>query len=149
MGKTAPPIRSDYPHFLAIPTRWNDNDSYGHVNNAVYYFFIDTVVNGFLIDKGLLDLKTSKTIGLAVETSCKFFDSIEYPDIVHAGLRVTRLGNSSVTYDIGLFKNDEAIASAQGHFVHVYVNAQSRRPVPIADTMRAALSEILSQDMPS
>jgi len=136
------PLRNAYPHFLKIPTRWNDNDSYGHVNNAVYYYFIDTVVNCFLIDNGLLDLKTSETIGLAVDTACKFFDSVEYPDIVHAGLRVTKLGNTSVTYDIGLFKNDEAQAAAQGHFVHVYVDAKTRRPKPISDKMREKLKEI-------
>lgn len=142
MSRPLPPTRLDYPHFLKIPTRWNDNDSYGHVNNAVYYYFIDTVVNCFLIDKGLLDLKTSTTIGLAVDTGCKFFGSVEYPDIVHAGLRVTKLGNSSVTYDIGLFKNDNDAAAAQGHFVHVYVDEKTRRPVKIPDTMRNKLQEI-------
>jgi acyl-CoA thioester hydrolase len=137
------PIREDYPHFLAIPTRWNDNDTYGHVNNAVYYYFIDTVVNSYLIDNGLLDLKSSETIGLAVETGCKFFSSIEYPDIVYAGLRVTKLGNSSVTYDIGIFKNEDDLAAARGHFVHVYVDEKTRRPVPISDMMREKLTEIL------
>jgi len=141
-NRPGPPTRADYPHFLTIPTRWNDNDTYGHVNNAVYYLYIDTVVNCFLIDNGLLDLKTSKTIGLAVDTGCKFFDSIEYPDIVHAGLRVTKLGNSSVTYDIGMFKNDENTAAAQGHFTHVYVDEKTRRPVAIDDTMRNALSTL-------
>ena len=142
MNRPLPPNREDYPHFLTIPTRWNDNDIYGHVNNAVYYYFIDTVVNCYLIDKGLLDLKTSTTIGLAVDTGCKFFDSIEYPDIVHAGLRVTKLGNSSVTYDIGMFKNNNDIAAAQGHFVHVYVDEKTRRPVKISDMMRETLKEI-------
>ena len=142
MSRPQPPKREDYPHFLAIPTRWNDNDIYGHVNNAVYYYFIDTVVNCYLIDNGLLDLKTSDTIGLAVDTGCKFFDSIEYPDIVHAGLRVTKLGTSSVTYDIGMFKNDETIAAAQGHFVHVYVDEKTRRPVAIDENMRAKLEII-------
>jgi len=143
VSKPVPPTRTDYPHFLEIPTRWNDNDIYGHVNNAVYYYFIDTVVNCFLIDNGFLDLKTSKTIGLAVDTGCKFFGSIEYPDIVHAGLRVIKLGNSSVTYDIGIFKNDNTTAAAQGHFTHVYVEETSRRPTPISDNMRKKLTEIL------
>ena len=142
MSRAPAPTRDDYAHFLTIPTRWNDNDSYGHVNNAVYYYFIDTVVNGYLIDNGLLDLKLSQTIGLAVETGCKYYGSIEYPDIVHAGLRVTKLGNSSVTYDIGIFKNAETTASAQGHFVHVYVDEKTRRPVPISDMMRKKLEEI-------
>jgi len=143
MSRPKPPKREDYSHFLTIPTRWNDNDTYGHVNNAVYYYFIDTVVNCYLIDNGLLDLKTSQTIGLAVDTGCKFFNSIEYPDIVHAGLRVTKLGNSSVTYDIGMFKNDDNAAAAQGHFVHVYVDEKTRRPVKISDKMREKLTEIL------
>jgi acyl-CoA thioester hydrolase len=143
MSRPVLPIREDYPHFLAIPTRWNDNDTYGHVNNAVYYYFIDTVVNSYLIDNGLLDLKSSETIGLAVETGCKFFSSIEYPDIVYAGLRVTKLGNSSVTYDIGIFKNEDDLAAARGHFVHVYVDEKTRRPVPISDMMREKLTEIL------
>ena len=143
MSRPTPPKREAYPHFLIIPTRWNDNDTYGHVNNAVYYYFIDTVVNCYLIDNGLLDLKTSNTIGLAVDTGCRFFDSVEYPDIVHAGLRVTKLGNSSVTYDIGIFKNDDQRAAAQGHFVHVYVDEKTRRPVKISDKMREKLTEIL------
>ena len=142
MSRTPAPTRDDYAHFITIPTRWNDNDSYGHVNNAVYYYFIDTAVNGYLIDNGLLDLKTSQTIGLAVETGCKYFGSVEYPDIVQAGLRVTKLGNSSVTYDIGIFRNDETIASAQGHFVHVYVDEKTRRPVKISAIMREKLEEI-------
>ena len=144
MSRPTPPKREAYPHFLTIPTRWNDNDTYGHVNNAVYYYFIDTVVNCYLIDNGLLDLKSSETIGLAVETGCKFFGSIEYPDVVHAGLRVTKLGNSSVTYDIGMFKNDEQTASAQGHFVHVYVDEKTRRPVAIDDRMRKQLQSLCS-----
>jgi len=143
LSRPTPPSREDYSHFLTIPTRWNDNDTYGHVNNAVYYLYMDTVVNCFLIDNELLDLKTSKTIGLAVETGCKYFGAIEYPDIVYAGLRVTKLGNSSVTYDIGIFKNDETTAAAQGHFVHVYVDEKTRRPVKISDIMRQKLTEIL------
>jgi len=143
LSRPTPPNREDYSHFLIIPTRWNDNDTYGHVNNAVYYLYMDTVVNCFLINNGLLDIKSSPTIGLAVETGCKYFDSIEYPDIVHAGLRVTKLGNSSVTYDIGMFKNDETSAAAQGHFVHVYVDEKNRRPAKFSDTMRKKLTEIL------
>jgi len=142
MTRPTPPNRDVYKHFLEIPTRWNDNDSYGHVNNAVYFYYIDTVVNCFLIDKGLLDIKTGDRIGFAVDTGCKFFSSIEYPDIVHAGLRVTKLGSSSVTYDIGLFRNDEITAAGQGYFIHVYVDAKTRRPVKISDMMRETLKEI-------
>ena len=145
MSRPAAPSREEYSHFLTIPTRWKDNDVYGHVNNAVYYSFIDTVVNCFLIDNDLLDIKSSPTIGLAVETGCNYFGAIEYPDIVHAGLRVKQLGNSSVTYDIGIFKNNDSTASAQGHFVHVYVDEKTRRPVKISDIMREKLSTILAR----
>jgi len=143
--RPTPPKREEYSHFLTIPTRWNDNDTYGHVNNSVYFHYIDTVVNCYLIDNGLLDLesKDQSQIGLAVDTGCQFFSSIEYPDIVHAGLRVTKLGNSSVTYDIGMFKNDETIAAAQGYFIHVYVDGKTWRPVNISDIMREKLTEII------
>lgn len=143
MPKPTPHSRSDYKHFLAIPTRWADNDVYGHVNNSVYYFYFDTVVNAFLIDQGLIEIGKSETVGLVVETGCSFFAPIIFPDIVHAGLRVTKLGNSSVRYEIGLFRNDEDTASAQGHFVHVYVDEVSRRPVTISDQMRSILTQIL------
>ena len=126
-----------------MPTRWADNDVYGHVNNSVYYFFFDTLVNEWLINEGLLEIGKSETVGLVVGTSCNFFAPITYPDIIHGGLRVSKIGSSSVTYEIGLFKNDEEECSAKGHFVHVYVNEETRRPVPITDDMRAKL-EIIS-----
>lgn len=143
MPKPTPHTRADYRHFLPIPTRWADNDVYGHVNNSVYYFYFDTVVNKFLIDKGLLEIGKSETVGLVVETGCSFFAPIIFPDIIQAGLRVTKLGNSSVRYEIGLFRNDEDSASAQGHFVHVYVNEQSRRPEPLSENMRSILHKRL------
>ena len=128
MTRPTPHNLSDYPHHLSISTRWNDNDIYGHVNNAVYYAFFDTVVNRFLIDNGLLELGKSKTIGLVVETGCAYFAPISFPDNITAGLRIAKLGKSSVRYEIGLFRNDDTSAAAQGHFVHVYVDKKNRRP---------------------
>ena len=142
MSKPAPQIRSNYRHFQRIPTRWMDNDVYGHVNNVVYYAYFDTVVNQYLIEQGVLDIERSPTIGLVVETHCEYFAPITFPDVVHAGLRVAKLGNSSVRYEIGLFRNDAGAAAAQGHFVHVYVERASRRPAPLPPLMRAALARI-------
>ena len=110
-----------YRHFLTIPTRWMDNDVYGHVNNVVYYSFFDTVVNKFLIEQGQLDYSKGKVVGLVVETKCQYFAPIAFPDVVVAGIRVAHIGTSSVRYEIGLFKNDEEKPAAEGHFVHVYV----------------------------
>ena len=125
-----------------MPTRWADNDVYGHVNNSVYYFFCDTLVNEWLINQGLLEIGKSETVGLVVETSCNFFAPITYPDVIHGGLRITKIGSSSVRYEIGLFKNDEDECSAKGHFVHVYVDEETRRPVKLTDAMRANFDSI-------
>ena len=135
--------RADYTYVRRIQTRWNDNDVYGHVNNVVYYSYFDTVVNEYLIFSGSLDIERSRVIGLVVETRCRFFKSITFPDTVHAGLRVARLGNSSVRYEIGLFRNDESSAAAQGHFVHVYVDRETRRPAGLPQQMREALERIM------
>ncbi|MGE4280750.1 MAG: acyl-CoA thioesterase [Magnetospirillum sp.] len=135
--------RADYRHFLAIPTRWMDNDVYGHVNNVEYYSYFDTVVNQWLIEKGLLDYLNSKVIGLVIETSCSYFAPIAFPDVVHAGLRVAKLGNSSVRYEVGLFRNDEDTVSAAGHFIHVYVERPDNRPVRVPDPMRDAFAALL------
>ena len=134
---------SDYKYHLTIPTRWNDNDIYGHINNAVYYFYFDTVVNRYLIETGALDLDAPKQIGLVVDTGCAYFAPASFPDDIVAGLRVAKLGNSSVRYEIGLFRNAETTACAQGHFVHVYVDAQTRRPVAIRAAMREGLAKVL------
>lgn len=142
MEREKPPRRADFPHFLAITTRWMDNDPYGHVNNAVYYSFFDTAVNRFLIDNGLLDIGASPVIGLVVETQCRYFSPLAYPDTVHAGLRVAHLGTSSVRYEIGLFRNDDDVASAQGHFVHVYVDRASKRPASLTDKFRSVLAPL-------
>lgn len=142
MTRASPDGRADYRHFLAIPTRWMDNDVYRHVNNVVYYSYFDTVVNQYLVERGVLDIETSTVIGLVVETQCHYFSPISFPDIVHAGLRVARLGTSSVRYEIGIFRNTEAQAAAQGHFVHVYVDRASNRPTPLPPPLRAVLQTL-------
>ncbi|WP_414444890.1 acyl-CoA thioesterase [Burkholderia sp. 22PA0106] len=134
--------RSAYPHFLSITTRWMDNDVYGHVNNVVYYSYFDTVVNEYLIRTGVLDAERGETIGLVVETQCNYFAPLVFPQKIDAGLRVAKLGTSSVRYEIGLFAEGEASAAAQGHFVHVYVGRDSRCPVPLPDALRAALAPL-------
>jgi len=144
MTRPAPELRDTYRHFQAIPTRWADNDVYGHVNNVVYYSFFDTVVNQYLIEQRALHLETSTVIGLVVETQCEYFAPISFPDVVHAGLRVAKIGNSSVRYEIGLFRNDEEAASAQGYFMHVYVDRASRRPIAVPADMRATLEKLLA-----
>ena len=134
--------RADYGHFLVIPTRWMDNDIYGHVNNVVYYSWFDTVINRYLIDEGGLDIQAAPVIGIAVETQCRFRRSFAYPEPVDAGLRVAHLGNSSVRYEIGLFGSGEDEARAEGYFVHVFVERATSKPVPVPDRIRAALERI-------
>lgn len=142
MSRPQPTTRDQYPHFQAIPTRWMDNDVYQHVNNVVYYSFFDTAVNQYLIEQGVLDIETSTIIGLVVETRCNYFSPITFPDVVHAGLKVEKLGNSSVRYGIGLFRNDDPLAAAQGHFIHVYVDRSNRKAAAVPPAMRAALERI-------
>lgn len=131
--------RQDYFHHQPITTRWMDNDAYGHVNNVVYYSYFDTVVNTYLISQGVLDPNSGHTIGLVVETQCNYFAPLSFPDTVVAGLRVARLGSSSVRYEVGLFRGDDEIVAAQGHFVHVYVDRASRRPIALPPALREAL----------
>jgi acyl-CoA thioester hydrolase len=144
MSDAPPETRARYPHVLAIPTRWMDNDIYGHVNNVVYYSYFDTVINEYLIAEGGLDIAGGETIGLAVETMCQFKRPLAFPDVVDACLRVGKLGNSSVRYEIGLFKRGEDEAAATGHFVHVFVDRGTRRPAPIPEKMRAALARLVN-----
>ncbi|MBU7435792.1 acyl-CoA thioesterase [Paraburkholderia fungorum] len=125
-----------------MPTRWGDNDAYGHVNNVVYYAFFDTAVNRHLIERGVLDIASNAIVGLVIETKCTFFSSVAFPDTVHVGLKVIHLGNSSVRYEIALFRNESNEASAVGQFVHVYVERASNRSVPIPDAVRAVLESI-------
>ncbi len=138
---TAQP-RTQYRHFLPIQTRWSDNDVYGHVNNVVYYSWFDTVVNEYLILAGALDIQASPVVGLVVATQCSYFSELAFPQQVDAGLRVGQIGKSSVRYEVALFAAGEALASAQGHFIHVYVDRDSRRPVPLPPTLRAAVEWI-------
>ncbi len=140
--RAEPNKRSDYKHFHDVTTRWMDNDAYGHVNNVVYYSWFDTVVNQFLIRKGVLDIEHSQVIGLVIETQCNYFASVAFPQRITAGLRVAKLGNSSVRYEVAIFREDEERASAQGHFVHVYVDRDSRKPSTIPDAMRQLLQTI-------
>ena len=134
-----PAIRGAYAAFLAIPTRWMDNDAYGHVNNVVYYSLFDTAVNRYLIEAGALDLHAGATIGLVVETHCNFFAPLAFPQAVDAGLRVAQVGSSSVRYEIGLFAAGAPLCAARGHFVHVYVDRASRRPVALPPNLLQAL----------
>jgi acyl-CoA thioester hydrolase len=142
MSKPSPTRRADYPHFLTIPTRWADNDVYGHVNNVVYYSYFDTVVNEYLLRAGVLDFERGSTIGLVVETQCSYFAPISFPERIEAGLRVTKLGNTSVRYEVAIFSAGADEASAQGHFVHVYVDRETRRPVALPEALRAALEPL-------
>jgi len=138
-----PQAREAYRQFRRLTTRWMDNDVYGHLNNVVYYSLFDTAVNGYLVDAGALDIQRSQVIGLVVETHCNYFAPIEFPTAVDAGLRVERLGESSVRYAIGLFAEGQTISAAGGHFIHVYVDRATRRPVPLPTALRDALEGLL------
>lgn len=133
-----------YPHVLAIATRWKDNDVYGHVNNVEYYSYFDTVINQYLIVEGGLDIHAGAAIGLCAESHCAFKAAIAFPDTVHAGLRVSRLGRSGVTYEIGLFAGEGDELAAEGWFVHVFVDRETRRPAAIPDGVRAALQRLVT-----
>jgi acyl-CoA thioester hydrolase len=137
-----PSQRADYRTFRTIPTRWADNDLYGHMNNVVHYSLFDTAVNGWLIENRLLDPHGGPLIGMVAETGCRYHAEMGFPDVVTAGLRVARLGTSSVRYEIGLFRNAEEQAAAEGFFVHVYVDRASRRPRPMEPAFRLALEGI-------
>jgi acyl-CoA thioester hydrolase len=137
------PLRSEFPHAIPIQTRWNDNDVYGHVNNVVYYAYFDTVINRWLIGEGGLDPATSDVIGLCVESQCRYFAPASYPEELEAGLRVTKLGRSSVRYEVGIFRPGKGELLAFGHFVHVFVDRTGRRSTPIPDRLRGALERLL------
>lgn len=134
--------RDAFPHFRQITTRWMDNDVYGHVNNVIYYSFFDTAVNATLIEQGLLDPLTSPVIGLVVETGCRYAAALSFPETVDAGIRVSRIGTSSVRYEVGLFRQGDELAAAEGYFVHVYVDAANRRPTPIPADLRSFLETL-------
>jgi acyl-CoA thioester hydrolase len=138
------PTRTDYRWFLPIPTRWMDNDVYGHVNNVVYYSYFDTVVNKMLIAEGLLDIERSPTIGLCVESHCTFTAPIVFPETIEAGLRIGKLGTSSVRYEIALFREGVEAPAATGHFVHVFVDRITRRPTPLDARAREILARLIA-----
>ncbi|WP_439546870.1 acyl-CoA thioesterase [Sandarakinorhabdus sp.] len=135
--------RSDYRTMRAIPTRWMDNDAYGHVNNVVYYSWFDTAVNAWLVEAGLLDILHGNPIGLVVETGCRYHRSVAFPETVEAHLRIGKLGNSSVRWEVGLFTAGQDAPAAEGHFVHVYVDRVSRRPLALPDAWRDMLAPLV------
>ncbi len=140
------PKRSDYFHFYELDTRWSDNDIYGHVNNVVYYSYFDSAVNRYLIEQGELDIHGGSVIGIVVSSHCHYHSALAYPDKIEAGLKVDRLGNSSVHYGVGIFKRGHHLASAHGQFVHVFVDRETRRPIPIPDTIRSAFTALLKSE---
>ena len=144
MSKPEIPTREDYHVFYPIGTRWEDNDIYGHVNNVVYYSYFDTAANRYLIEEGGLDIENADTVGYVVNSGCQYHAPIAHPENIEAGLRVDRLGNSSVQYGIAIFRQGEDQAAAHGHFVHVFVDRANDRAVPIPPVMRSALERILA-----
>jgi acyl-CoA thioester hydrolase len=142
--KVSPTSRADYHAFEEIHSRWMDNDVYGHINNVVYYSFFDTAVNRYLINHHVLDIAKSEVVGLVIETHCNYFSPVVYPDLIQIGIKVVHLGNSSVKYEVAVFRNDENIASALGHFVHVYVDRNTNKPTPIPSNVRAVLQGLAS-----
>ncbi len=142
-AKPQPEGREAYRAFRSITTRWMDNDVYGHVNNVVYYSWFDTAVNATLIEQGVLDIHGGQTIGLVIETQCNYFAPLAFPQTIEAGIRVARLGNSSVRYEVGLFAQGQPLTAAHGHFVHVYVDRETRRPVPLPAPLKQFLETLL------
>lgn len=140
--KPAIPSLTEFPYKQMITTRWRDNDVYGHVNNVVYYSWFDTAVNGYLVEGGVLDFANGEMVGLVVETQCNYFQPVAFPDRITAGIAAEKIGNSSVRYRVGIFRNDEVSASASGHFIHVYVDAKTRKPVSLSDELRRVLDKI-------
>lgn len=134
--------RADYKYFLPLQTRWADNDIYGHVNNVVYYGLFDTIVNEYLIAEGALDIHEGEIIGLVVETGCQYFAPLAFPQKLEGALRVARIGNSSVRYELAIFRQGEDAPAAEGHFIHVYVDRKTRRPGPLPGPLRAALEKL-------
>jgi acyl-CoA thioester hydrolase len=134
--------RAEFRHFRSIPTRWMDNDVFAHVNNVVYYSYFDTAVNAYLMEQGVLDIGRSPVVGLVVETGCTYFESVAFPEILEAGLAVERLGRSSIRYAIAIFRENAELAAAQGHFVHVYVDRATQRPVEVPADVRRAVERL-------
>ncbi|MEO0999248.1 MAG: thioesterase family protein [Pseudomonadota bacterium] len=145
MSRPPPARRADFAAFIGITTRWRDNDVYGHVNNAVYYEYVDTAVNGWILREGLLEIPGGAVVGLVVASSCTYHAPLAFPDPVTAGLRVGRIGSSSVTYEVGLFRGEAEVAAAEASFTHVYVGAGDHRPVPLPPRFRAGLETLLRE----
>jgi acyl-CoA thioester hydrolase len=138
-------LRAEYRHFLALPTRWMDNDIYGHVNNALYYAFFDTAINEYLIADGGLDINAGAVVAYAVESQCQYLRPLAFPGVIDIGLRVGKLGNSSVRYELAIFKQGETSAAAAGYFVHVFVDRETQKPVSMPTTIRTALERLMLQ----
>lgn len=143
--KPAARPRTDFSYFYPVSTRWMDNDVYGHVNNVVYYSWFDSAVNAYLMEREVLDPATSPVIGLVVNTACNYFSSVSFPDAIEAGVSVAHTGKSSVRYEVGIFKAGEPLTAAHGHFVHVYVDRATRRPVPLPPALMDALDLLKPQ----
>ena len=141
-SKPQPEPRSAYRAFRTIATRWMDNDAYGHVNNVVYYSWFDTAVNAWLIEQGALDIHAGGVIGLVIETQCNYFAPVQFPQTIEAGLRVARIGSSSVRYEVGIFVQGEPMTAAKGHFIHVYVDKASRRPTALPSNLKTVLEAL-------
>ncbi len=141
--RQGPPDRTAFARFVPLATRWSDNDAYGHLNNVVYYSLFDTAVNAILIEAGLLDPATSPIVGLVVETNCRYFSSLTYPDLAEVGVAVERLGRTSVRYSLGVFKAGGTSAAAAGRFTHVYVDRETKRPFPIPKGHRALMETLI------
>lgn len=137
--------RAEYPHLLALPTRWMDNDVYGHVNNALYYAFFDTAINEYLIAEGGLDITAGSVVAFAAESQCQYLRPLAFPGTIEIGLRVGKLGNSSVRYELAIFKQGETFAAAAGYFVHVFVNRETQKAAPMPASIRAALERLISK----
>lgn len=140
--------RADFPHFTSLSTRWMDNDAYGHLNNVVYYSLFDSAVNAYLMARGVLDPAHSPVIGLVVDTGCSYFKPLAFPQVVDAGIRVARLGRTSVRYELGLFATGEPLSAACGHFVHVYVDRDTREPTALPAPLRQALEPLYRPEAP-
>lgn len=134
--------RAEYPYFTSLPTRWMDNDVYGHVNNALYYAFFDTAINQYLIAEGGLDITDGAVIAFAAESQCQYLKPLAFPGTIEVGLRVGKLGNSSVRYELAIFKQGEPLAAAAGYFVHVFVDRETQKPLAIPATIRTALERL-------
>ena len=143
MQSSAVETRDRYGYWVSIPTRWMDGDPYGHVNNAQYYSYVDTAVTRMLIDKGALRGPNSQSIGLCVESGCKFLAPVSFPETIDAGVRIGRIGNSSLRYEVGLFKTNGAQLVAVAYFAHVFVDPQTRRPVPLSEEIKAAMRALM------